>query len=199
MKKLILLYVLLCVVGVAFIAGCTQQAPSTPTPTPLPVETTAEETPAAVIGMENETGTSAEVADTLVNEMIKAGSYRTFLDFVYLTEVNEDLSGPGPYTIFVPLDEGVEEYIPRDKETEMRAYPEIDLRPLVLGHIVEGTYTPADFAAPTNLTTLAGTSIEVATVGGNVTVNGIRVATSEIEAGNGVVYGINGVLLPPNF
>ncbi|WP_220680726.1 fasciclin domain-containing protein [Methanofollis formosanus] len=205
MKKLILFCVLLCVAGVTCMAGCTQPAPSTPTPTPTPtpVETTVEETPAGVTGnetgMENETGTGAEVADTVINEMIKAGNYVAFLDYVYLTGVNEDLSGPGPYTVFAPLDEGVEEYISQDKETEMRAYPEVDLRPLVLGHIVEGTYTSADLTTPTNLTTLAGTTIEVATVDGAVTVNGIKVVTADLEAGNGVIHGIEGVILPSDF
>lgn len=201
MKKLILFCVLLCVAGVTCMAGCTQPAPSTSTPTP--VETTAEETPAGFTGnetgMENESGSEGAITDTLINEMIRAGTYATYLDFVYLTGVNENLSGPGPYTVFVPLDEVVEEYIPQDKETEMRSYPEVDMRPLVLGHIVEGTYTSADLATPTNLTTLAGTTIEVATVDGTVTVNGIKVVTADLEADNGVIHGIEGVILPLNF
>lgn len=199
MKKLVLFFVLLCMVGVACIAGCTQQGSSTPEPideTPLPTETVQE----GVVNMtENETGTESEVSDSLINEMVRAGDYSTFLDYVYLAEVNEYLSGPGPYTVFAPVDRSVSEYIPLDKENEIRTYAEVSLRPLVRGHIVEGEYTSEDFTTPTNLTTLAGTSLRVADVNGNVTVNGITLAAPDLRAGNGVVHGIDGVILPSDF
>ncbi|MBP2146809.1 putative surface protein with fasciclin (FAS1) repeats [Methanofollis sp. W23] len=200
MKKLVLFFVLLSVVGGAFTAGCTQQqASSPPEPgeeTPLPTETLQDE---GITLSENETGEGLEGSDSLINEMVRAGDYSTFLDYVYLAKVNEDLSGSGPYTVFAPVDRSVSDYIPLDKENELRTYAEISLEPLVRGHIVEGEYTSEDFITPTNLTTLAGTSIEVVVVNDNLTVDGIPLTAPDLLASNGVVHGIDGVILPSGF
>lgn len=205
MKKLVLFFVLLSITGGAFIAGCTQPQPSsTPGPgeeTPLPTETLPTETleEGGINASESETGEGLEGSDSLINEMVRAGDYGTFLDYVYLAEVNEYLSGSGPYTVFAPVDRSVSEYIPLDKENEIRTYADISLAPLVRGHIVDGEYTSEEFTTPMNLTTLAGTSIEVAVVGDNVTVNGIPMTVPDLKASNGVIHGIDGVILPSDF
>lgn len=73
------------------------------------------------------------------------------------------------------------------------------LQDILKYHVVSGKYEKCDFkVGVTTLTTLNGDQIKVTkTRYGRVSVNGIRASLPEIKGSNGVIYKINGVLIPP--
>ena len=84
--------------------------------------------------------------------------------------------------------------------------PEGTLRDILLNHVVPGSQTAADLVEDGNATTLLGTDLEITsqrirfwwwrTPYRVVRVNGTRVLATNLEADNGLVHVIHGVLLP---
>jgi uncharacterized surface protein with fasciclin (FAS1) repeats/plastocyanin len=112
------------------------------------------------------------------------------------------LATGGPYTIFAPDNAafealGNETLAGLSNDTEM-------LDALLMHHVVRGNYTSQDLAEETNATgnetvleTLAGDSLNVTAVGGDLTVENASIVASDITADNGVVHIIDTVLVPP--
>lgn len=51
--------------------------------------------------------TAAPVSDDIVDTAIGAGSFTTLVDLVSTAGLVETLRGPGPFTVFAPLDSAV--------------------------------------------------------------------------------------------
>jgi uncharacterized surface protein with fasciclin (FAS1) repeats len=102
--------------------------------------------------------------------------------------LGEVLAGPGPYTVFAPSNRAfAAASLPRDKALER----------LLAYHVVPGEFT-ADFltGVDVNYTTAAGSSLNVDGTGDTLRVNGARVISPDLAAGNGVVHVIDRVLDP---
>lgn len=67
----------------------------------------------------------------------------------------------------------------------------------MLYHIVNGSYTLAGLRDASTLQTLQGGNLTVNATGTAVMVNNATVAIPELTADNGVIQGIDTVLLPP--
>ena len=101
----------------------------------------------------------------------------------------ETLAGPGPYTVFAPSNRALSAAaLPRDPEALQR---------LLAYHVVPGDFDTAFLAGlDVNYTTAAGDSVEIDGTGTAVVVDGARIVTPDLEAGNGVVHVIDRVLDP---
>jgi uncharacterized surface protein with fasciclin (FAS1) repeats len=120
-----------------------------------------------------------------------------FLDVMEIAGLTSLLRDPGPYTIFAPVGEALAEAnIPASQRQRTLRY-----------HIVEGRYGFDEFEANPVLTlpTLAGPTdnLTVYNLGmGGLWVVGasdsLRVARVDLDATNGVLHSIEGVLSPPN-
>jgi len=64
-------------------------------------------------------------------------------------------------------------------------------------HVVPGRVTSADIR-PGAVATVEGQTVNVATSGNDITVNNASVSQPDISASNGVIHGIDAVLLPPD-
>ena len=75
-----------------------------------------------------------------------------------------------------------------------------DLQDILKYHVVSGKYPKCDLKrGRTTLKTLNGETIKVEkSYYGKVYVNGIKATLPEIKASNGIIYKINGVLIPPS-
>lgn len=111
-----------------------------------------------------------------------------FLRAVETANLTETLSGPGPFTLFVPTNRAFSAAgQPRDAE---------QAAVLVASHVVPGTFT-TDFLAgmDANYTTLTGKSVAIDGTNGLI-VGGATVITADLVADNGVVHIIDRVLTP---
>lgn len=139
---------------------------------------------------ENETG--EEDNQTIVGAAEAAGYY-TFASLVRDAGL-EDTLNEGTYTVFAPTDEAFDK-LPgsfddlRDDEQVMNT--------VLTYHVVQGEYMASDLEDGQMLTTVQTGELPVAISGVKVTIGNATVVEPDIIASNGVIHGINEVLIPP--
>jgi uncharacterized surface protein with fasciclin (FAS1) repeats len=136
---------------------------------------------------------------TLVDLAVSDERFSTLVAAVQAAGLAETLSGEGPYTIFAPTNDafaaaleslGISaEDLLADTET---------LTNILLYHVAEGKLLAADVIGLETITSLQGADITVSASEMGVSLNdSIQVIEPDLEASNGVIHVIDGVLLPP--
>ncbi len=136
---------------------------------------------------------------TIVEIAVADGRFTTLVAAVQAAGLVDALSGEGPFTVFAPTDDafaaafaalGIEPAaLLADTET---------LTSILLYHVVAGKAMAADVVGLESVTTLQGSDIKITVSDGKVYLNDtIQVIITDIEASNGVIHVIDGVLLPP--
>lgn len=109
------------------------------------------------------------------------------------TGLEETLAAPGPFTVFAPtnqafIDAGI---------ADVSVWDVDEIREILLYHVVSGKISSNEMASGSIETLLAGTNIEVLVNGGNITINDTAdVVNADIEASNGVIHGIDAIVMP---
>lgn len=131
-----------------------------------------------------------------------APQYSTLVSFVQRAGLVETLSGEGPFTVLAPTNNAFGRLAPSTvrKLQNNRAA----LRKVLLYHVIAGEVMAADVVKLNgkNVTTAAGIPVQVRVAGGKVYFKAgarkaARVIAADIPASNGVIHGINRVLIPP--
>ena len=130
----------------------------------------------------------------IVETAAEAGSFTTLLAAAEAAGLVETLKGDGPFTVFAPTDEafaalpeGTVEGLLEDPET---------LAAILTYHVIAGEVMSTDLSDGMMATTVNGADVTITTEGG-VMVNDAKVVTADIEASNGVIHVIDGVIMPP--
>lgn len=135
------------------------------------------------------------------------------------------LSGPGPFTLFIPIDAAFER-LPADRQASLSTDPNA-LASMLMYSIVPGYYTSDDLLDRLFLKTLArqrlrvwshvsmvdlgeeeveaspearsylATDIVTPALRTSITINGGQVLRADVSADNGIVHFIDKVLIPP--
>ena len=192
-------------------AAATEAASPTATADATP-EATATATPAATADATPEaTATAAPAATampeptsetgTMEDDLIEvAGDYEQ-LDILLLAldlaGLTSSIADGGPYTIFAPTNAAFAS-LPEARLDMLMADSEL-LADTLWYHVVSGKLKASDLAAQTSLTTLHGGTIAVSTSDdGSLTVEGVSIVTSDVEASNGVIHFIHQLLPDPD-
>lgn len=132
----------------------------------------------------------------LIDRIAQAGEYQSFLSGLVEAELEGLLRGGGPFTVFAPTDAAFAA-LPAVQRNWLLAPANRDkLRQLLQFHIVEGVYTAQSLGGRNiQLESLAGRPLRVDFTG-QPAVNFAGVNRTDIFAGNGVVHGIDTVLVP---
>ena len=103
----------------------------------------------------------------------------------------EALSGKGPFTVFAPTN---------DAFAKLAAIPGGEtLKKVLLYHVAAGAFSASDLKKKQMLETLAGESIKLRFVKGELILNdNVRVVIKDVKASNGIVHVIDTVLIPPS-
>ena len=141
--------------------------------------------------------TSADEEGDIVDTADAAGDFTTLVAAVQAAGLEETLRGDGPCTVFAPTDAAFEA-LPEGTVDALLEDPEGDLTSILTYHVVEGEYLSSDLSDGQTLTTLSGDDLTVSIDGGDVTVDGAQIVRPDIDAGNGVIHIINGVIRPPS-
>lgn len=154
-------------------------------------ETTTEETDAA-----------AAEGEDVVDTAVSAGSFTTLVTAVQAAGLEETLRGEGPFTVFAPTDEAFET-LPEGTLDELLADPEGDLAEILQYHVVAGEVFAADVLEMDGETveTVQGGTFTIEVDGEQVALldtagNRINVVDTDVEASNGVIHVLDGVLSP---
>ncbi|MTD44701.1 fasciclin domain-containing protein [Conexibacter sp. W3-3-2] len=119
----------------------------------------------------------------------------TLVQAVTAADLVETLQGEGPFTVFAPSNaafEAANDVVAPLLEPDMKA----QLADVLTYHVVPGKLTAADLKDGDELTTVQGGKLTVKVADGAVTINDIPVEMPDVEASNGVVHVIGGVLVP---
>lgn len=151
------------------------------------------------------TATVAQDMPATVADIVMASEDHTTLEqAVVAAEMGEALMGEGPFTVFAPTDAAFAA-LPEGALEEALMPENRDKLVQILGcHVVETRALAADVAqmiaddgGSHPVTTMGNCSLNLTLDGDMVKINdAVTVTAADLEAGNGVVHVIDGVLLP---
>ncbi len=138
--------------------------------------------------------------DSIAAVAVEAGDFDTLVAAVTaagLVDVMGDCS-QGPFTVFAPTDDA---FAALGETVDLDAViaDTGTLTTILTYHVVAGEVKAADVVELSEATTLAGQDVEITVDGDSVVLNGnVNVVATDIEACNGVIHVIDGVLVPPS-
>jgi len=134
---------------------------------------------------------------TLLDLASSTEGFATLTAAITAAGLAEGFQGEGPVTVFAPTDDafaalpaGVLDALLLPKNQEL-------LVKILAYHLIEGNVLAADIVDG-DVATAEGQNVTLKT-GEFVTVNGSKVIAADVVASNGVIHGIDAVLLPPDF
>lgn len=133
---------------------------------------------------------------TIVETAVATDALSTLVAAVTAADLAETLSGPGPFTVFAPTNDAFAALPEGTVDTLLEPANRDQLTSVLTFHVVAGKALAADLTDGQTLTTVQGQTLTVKIDGDTVTVNGVPVVQADVEASNGVVHVIGGVLLP---
>ena len=133
----------------------------------------------------------------IVDTAVDAGSFKTLVTAVKAADLAETLKGDGPFTVFAPADsafaklpEGTIPSLLKDKPA---------LQNVLTYHVIPSRVLSGDIAmGETMVATANGQKIVIRRDENGVTVNGAKVISADVIAGNGIIHVIDNVILPPS-
>lgn len=162
----------------------------------------SDDTTTTTTATETTTGDgAAEEAGTIVDVAVGNPDFSTLVAAVQAADLVETLSGDGPFTVFAPtndafaaLPEGTvdELLLPENQDT---------LATILTYHVVSGAVMSTDLSDGQEVETVQGETLTVGVSDSGVTLtdaggNTVDVVIADVEASNGVIHAIDGVVLP---
>jgi uncharacterized surface protein with fasciclin (FAS1) repeats len=173
-------------------AAETTEAPAA-TEAPAGTEAPAEEETETTEGGED----MADEPGTIVDVAIAAGSFETLVAAVAAADLVETLSSEGPFTVFAPTDDAFAA-LPEGLVDCLLLEENVDaLTAILTYHVVAGEVLSTDLTAGP-VATVQGEDITVDLTDGVTLNETVSVAAADVEASNGVIHVIDGVLVPPS-
>ena len=136
-------------------------------------------------------------AGTIVDVAVANGSFNTLVAAVTAAGLAETLSSEGPFTVFAPTDDAFAA-LPEGLVDCLLLEENIDpLTAILTYHVVDGAVMSTDLTDGP-VPTLQGEEITVDLTDGVTLNDSVAVAAADVEASNGVIHVIDGVLVPPS-
>ncbi|MCU0648031.1 MAG: fasciclin domain-containing protein [Gemmatimonadaceae bacterium] len=118
----------------------------------------------------------------------------TLLSALRASGLDSTLAGPGPFTVFAPINSAFAALPPAQVQALLASGNRAILRDLLQAHVIPGSFTAAQLRDGQTVTTAEGSTLTIRITGTTVTVNGRTVRTPDVRASNGVVHLIDGVI-----
>lgn len=132
----------------------------------------------------------------IVEVAVENGNFKTLVAAVNAAGLAETLSGPGPFTVFAPTDAAFAK-LPAGTIDALLADKE-KLASILTYHVISGKVVASDITSSNGAkpATINGQELDITVRAGNVYVNGAQVTMADVQASNGVIHVIDGVVLP---
>lgn len=132
----------------------------------------------------------------VVETAIAAGNFTTFAACIKAAGLTDALSAKGPLTVFAPTDGAFKRLPAGAYDTLLKDSGK--LKAVLDYHVIPGHFIAKDMK-PGEVMTLQGSALTVAVSSSDVRVNEARVTHVDLVATNGVVHGIDAVILPKSW
>lgn len=134
-------------------------------------------------------------ANTLVTVLKKDGRFNTFIAAASAAGIDEKLHHD-VLTVFAPTDEAFAALGAEKLDQLLEPANKEKLKQLLLSHVVEGKVSAdAIKSEPTTLTTLGNTKLTAKKDADAVHINSAKIIAADVKAENGVVHGVDKVLV----
>jgi uncharacterized surface protein with fasciclin (FAS1) repeats len=140
----------------------------------------------------NQTTPTKNVLDTA----LAAGNFNTFAAAIRAAGLADTLAAKGPYTVFAPTDAAFKALPAGGYDTLLKDTSR--LKAILNYHVISGHFMAKDIKSG-DVMTLQGTTVMVTGSPSDMQVNGSRIQHADLIATNGVVHGIDAVILPKNW
>jgi uncharacterized surface protein with fasciclin (FAS1) repeats len=131
----------------------------------------------------------------LVETANHAGNFRLFLQALEAAGLKDTLKETGPYTILAPVDDAFIK-IPQTKLHDLfKSENRESLRSLLRNHIIAGDLPSRDLKRHDEIRSMNGEELRIESRAG-LWANEAQVITPDLKASNGVLHGIDTVLMP---
>jgi len=138
----------------------------------------------------------AQASNTIVDVAAANNQFSTLVQALKAADLDDDLAGKGPFTVLAPTNAAFNE-LP-DGTLDFLLKPENkDLLVDILKYHVVPYRVPADDLKTAPLNTLNG-GLAVRRLPDRVVVNDGSITQPDIPASNGVIHGVNRVMIPPS-
>lgn len=135
-------------------------------------------------------------ANNILQIAIGSEAHSTLVAAVQAAELENVLVNAGPLTVFAPTNEAFEKLPAGTVETLLKPENKEKLATIIKYHAAPGKYGANNIKGVMGIGQATGDKVKVEVVDGVTTVNGAKVIGT-VEASNGIVHIIDGVLLPP--
>lgn len=136
-------------------------------------------------------GHSMDIVDTAKG----AGTFETLLAAAEAAGLVETLKGDGPFTVFAPTDEAFAALPEGTVEDLLKPENKEKLASILTYHVIAGKVMSTDLTDDMKAATVEGSEVTIDLDNG-VMVNDATVVQADIEASNGVIHVIDGVIMP---
>jgi uncharacterized surface protein with fasciclin (FAS1) repeats len=134
---------------------------------------------------------------TIVDLAVATPDLSTLVTALKAGGLVDTLSGPGPFTVFAPTNEAFAALPSSTLTNLLKPANKAQLVGVLTYHVVAGAVHAAAILDDEKLKTVEGASVTARVSGSDVFINSAKVTTADVDASNGVVHIIDGVLLPP--
>jgi uncharacterized surface protein with fasciclin (FAS1) repeats len=141
-------------------------------------------------------GTNPAPRQDIVDTAVAAGSFKTLASALQAAGLVETLKGKGPFTVFAPTDEAFAKLAPGTVEDLLKPENKEKLASILTYHVVSGEIKAAQVTTLHSAKTVNGQSLAVKVMDGKVMVDNARVIQTDILCSNGIIHGIDAVVLP---
>jgi uncharacterized surface protein with fasciclin (FAS1) repeats len=125
----------------------------------------------------------------------QAGNFRVFLQALEAADLKETLQQSGPYTILAPVDDAFVKMPKAKLEDLFKTENRESLQSMLRNHIIAGKLLSSDLKRYDETKSLKGEELRIESRAG-LWVNEAQVITPDLKASNGVLHGIDTVLMP---
>ncbi|WP_157982793.1 fasciclin domain-containing protein [Aliidiomarina minuta] len=123
--------------------------------------------------------------------------FSTFAEALKAADMEDALDSDGSYTLFAPTNDAFDALPEGTLESLLESDNQDRLRDILSYHIVEEKLMSDDINGDeVRKETLQGSEVRITASYGNVQVNNATVTYPDIEASNGVIHGIDTVIMP---
>jgi uncharacterized surface protein with fasciclin (FAS1) repeats len=135
----------------------------------------------------------------IVDTAVASGSFKTLVTAARAAGLVDTLKGTGPYTLFAPNDEAFAKLPAGTVDNLVKPENKAKLADILKFHVVSGKVMAADVTGKTlDPASVQGQALHVDGKSGVTTVNGIKIVKADIDCSNGVIHGIDTVMMPKN-
>ncbi|MDA7660041.1 fasciclin domain-containing protein [bacterium] len=125
-----------------------------------------------------------------------AGDFNTLIAAAKAAGLVGVLQSDGPLTVFAPTDAAFAKLPKGTVETLLKPENKKALVEILTYHVVPGKFEAADVLKKKTLDTANGERAKIAMKNGKPTIAGVNIVATDVEASNGVIHVIDGVMMP---